>query len=286
MRLHAVACAPDTAPCKRSQLEEWHRFFTAGEGASQQEGASSTRAYPLDSSGEGRPPAELKFDLPEGGFPPNLRPHAWLAPSVVWEVKAAALSLSPVFRAGRSAVFGGVGGAGSSGTDSGTTGAMDGRGLSLKFPRFLRPRHDKSLGETTTSDQLVTIFAKQPEAEAALTASACATTAVNGADALVEADGVVTSAESVGGGAGPLSGLVRPPADKAARLEVYGVAASKSGGKFWSGAVINNEVHCRYGKVGKAGQTKVHTCESEEAAVEKLRNLQADKEKKSYAFDA
>jgi DNA ligase-1 len=86
--------------------------------------------------------AERLCDLPEA-LPPNVRPHVWLRPSVVWEVSAAEVSISPVYRA----AFGQV---------------VDERGLALRFPRFVRERPDKMPTQATTATQLATTYAEQP----------------------------------------------------------------------------------------------------------------------------
>lgn len=63
---------------------------------------------------------------------PGIAPDLWLSPTTVWEVKAASLSLSPVYSAA----------------------ADGGRGISLRFPRFIRERPDKEPRCATTSNQL------------------------------------------------------------------------------------------------------------------------------------
>eukprot|EP00403_Amphidinium_massartii_P000380 CAMPEP_0178380748 /NCGR_PEP_ID=MMETSP0689_2-20121128/5625_1 /TAXON_ID=160604 /ORGANISM="Amphidinium massartii, Strain CS-259" /LENGTH=549 /DNA_ID=CAMNT_0020000905 /DNA_START=124 /DNA_END=1771 /DNA_ORIENTATION=- len=66
----------------------------------------------------------------------------WFNPCEVWEVKGASISLSPKHKAGVGMVHAE-------------------RGLSLRFPRFIRLRPDKSVEEATTSHALVELFRKQ-----------------------------------------------------------------------------------------------------------------------------
>ena len=83
------------------------------------------------------------LDLPQEALPPGLAPHVWLRPRVVWEVSAAEVSVSPLYRAAYGAV-------------------AEQKGLALRFPRFVRARPDKPVGEATTAAQLVSIFETQP----------------------------------------------------------------------------------------------------------------------------
>lgn len=66
----------------------------------------------------------------------SIKPDVWVEARYVWEVRAAGLSLSPIYNAG----------------------GRGGKGISLRFPRFVRERSDKSVAEATTSCQVYQMY--------------------------------------------------------------------------------------------------------------------------------
>ena len=69
-------------------------------------------------------------------------PEVWFEPQEVWEVAFADLTLSPTYTAAIGLV-------------------SDERGLSTRFPRFLKVREDKSIDEATEAAELATLYRKQ-----------------------------------------------------------------------------------------------------------------------------
>ncbi|XP_044717252.1 ATP dependent DNA ligase domain-containing protein [Hirsutella rhossiliensis] len=70
------------------------------------------------------------------------RPDVWFEPQEVWEMAFADITLSPTYTAAIGLV-------------------SDERGLSLRFPRFLKKREDKSIDEASTSEFLAGLWRKQ-----------------------------------------------------------------------------------------------------------------------------
>jgi len=75
---------------------------------------------------------------------PKDQPDVWFEPRFVWEVKTADLTLSPRYKAG-----------------SDLLNDTSHRGISLRFPRFIKTRDDKKADQATGSRMVVEMYRKQ-----------------------------------------------------------------------------------------------------------------------------
>lgn len=77
---------------------------------------------------------------------PKDQPDVWFEPRFVWEVKTADLTLSPRYKAG---------------ADDMADKESGGKGISLRFPRFIKERDDKKADQATDSKMVVEMYHKQ-----------------------------------------------------------------------------------------------------------------------------
>ncbi|KAH8835241.1 DNA ligase I [Flagelloscypha sp. PMI_526] len=110
--------------CYDPDAEEFQTICKIGTGFSEEMLQSHYDLLkPLESS-------QPRSDIKVGGAKPDI----WFEPKVVWEVLAADLSLSPIYMAAQ--------------------GLVEERGISLRFPRFIRIRDDKDADDATNGEQV------------------------------------------------------------------------------------------------------------------------------------
>lgn len=99
-------------------------------------------SFNLGPDGEPGEPQNVHATKP--GFVEYLGPHpdVWFEPQEVWEVAFADITISPTYTAAIGLV-------------------REDKGLSLRFPRFLRKREDKGIEEASTSEFLAGLWRKQ-----------------------------------------------------------------------------------------------------------------------------
>lgn len=71
------------------------------------------------------------------------QPDVWFEPRYVWEVKTADLTLSPRYKAAAAEVGGG------------------GKGVSLRFPRFIKERDDKKPDQASSARMIAEMYQRQ-----------------------------------------------------------------------------------------------------------------------------
>ncbi|KAH0590760.1 hypothetical protein H2248_000885 [Termitomyces sp. 'cryptogamus'] len=121
--------------CYDSDSEEYQTICKIGTGFSEEM---------LQTHYETLKPLELpkvRGDVKVGGAKPDI----WFEPKVVWEVLTADLSLSPVYTAAQ--------------------GLVEERGISLRFPRFIRIRDDKDADDATSPEQIAEMYERQALAQ-------------------------------------------------------------------------------------------------------------------------
>jgi DNA ligase-1 len=101
-----------------------------------------------DNGDVGGEPRNVRFQKPSFIEYSGPGPDVWFEPQEVWEMAFADITLSPTYTAAIGLV-------------------SDERGLSLRFPRFLKKRDDKSIEEASTQEFLAALWRKQ-EAKAAV----------------------------------------------------------------------------------------------------------------------
>jgi len=121
--------------CYDSDSEEFQTICKIGTGFSEEILQSHYDVLnPLELS-------KVRGDVRVGGA----KPDVWFEPKIVWEVLTADLSLSPIYTAAQ--------------------GLVEDRGISLRFPRFLRIRDDKSAEDATGPEQVAEMYEKQALAQ-------------------------------------------------------------------------------------------------------------------------
>ena len=90
---------------------------------------------------------QLLLRGPAHGVETGEQPMFWFQPSEVWEVRGADVTVSPVHMSAAGLVH-------------------PDRGLSIRFPRFIRKRPDKQIRDATTPEALAALFRKQNQGQA------------------------------------------------------------------------------------------------------------------------
>ncbi|THH11198.1 hypothetical protein EW145_g785 [Phellinidium pouzarii] len=121
--------------CYDSDSEEYQTICKIGTGFSEEAlQAHYTTLKPLELT---KPRGDIKI----GGA----KPDVWFEPKVVWEVLTADLSMSPIYTAAQ--------------------GLVEDRGISLRFPRFIRIRDDKGADDATGPEQIAEMYERQSLAQ-------------------------------------------------------------------------------------------------------------------------
>jgi DNA ligase-1 len=130
VRNDETGCLEAVCKCMSGFTDAFYRenraFYDDGAGNEEGEGRRNTH---------GRKPGFVEYSGKD-------EPDVWFEPCEVWEVAFADVTLSPVYTAGIGLV-------------------VEERGLSLRFPRFLRKRGDKGVEEASTGGFLAGLYRNQ-----------------------------------------------------------------------------------------------------------------------------
>ncbi|KAF9925522.1 hypothetical protein FBU30_004686 [Linnemannia zychae] len=119
--------------CYDPDREEYQSICKIGTGFSEQD----LEEHHKDLKEHVIPEPKSYYRIGEGN-----KPDVWFAPVRVWEIKCADLSVSPVYKA--------------------AVGIVDpSKGISLRFPRFVRLREDKAPENATSCDQIADMYNDQ-----------------------------------------------------------------------------------------------------------------------------
>ena len=75
----------------------------------------------------------------------QLKPDVWFEPSQVWEIAGDCFTLSNIYTVGKD--------------------YFDKKGISLRFPRFIRLRDDKAIGQSTEIGEVINFYKNQKKAK-------------------------------------------------------------------------------------------------------------------------
>lgn len=142
VRNEETGCLEAVCKCMSGFTDRFYRENRAFYGGSGNGGGGDDGEEEGDEGGEGggktnilaRKPGFVDYGGPE--------PDVWFEPQEVWEVAFADVTVSPTYTAAIGLV-------------------KEDRGLSLRFPRFLRKREDKGIEEASTSEFLAGLWRKQ-----------------------------------------------------------------------------------------------------------------------------
>ena len=109
-----------------------------------------------EASGNLLPKADSRYRIH-----PLMMPDVFFKPVAVWEIRGSDITISPVHQAAAGRVFKELTKIKKLGKSASTN--IESKGLSLRFPRFIRLREDKSPDQATTADEVLELFVNQAQ---------------------------------------------------------------------------------------------------------------------------